>query len=295
MKEEILLIGDGFIGNKLVEKLVEKGYQLNIVSLSTGHDITDRAKMFELISEFQGKKVILMAAIADLNVFEANPALGLDVNVGGVCNVALACSTLHKKLYYISTCCAYGNTPDLPSREVDRVCPSEIYASCKVAGEWIIDGFHKSYDLEYVNLRVATTFGPTMRGALAPAVFINQINEGKHITIHGDGKQTRTMTYIDDEVSGIAAVVDSDITNETVNVSTDEEVSVLQMAQIIKEEMGKPDWPITFVKDRKGQTAKEQIDISKIRRLTGWTPKWTFRDGIKETLKWMKAEKIEKI
>lgn len=294
MKEEILLIGDGFIGNKLVEKLVDQ-YNISIVSLSTGHDITDRKKIFDTINEFGGTKVILMAAIADLNVFEANPALGLDVNVGGVMNVALACSILHKTLYFISTCCAYGNTPDLPSREVDRVCPSEIYASCKVAGEWIIDGFHKSYDLEYVILRVATTFGPTMRGALAPAVFINLVNEGKHITVHGDGKQTRTMTYIDDEVSGIAAVIKSGIVNETVNVSTDEEVSVLQMAQIIAEEMGHENYPITFIKDRKGQTHKEQIDISKIKRLTGWTPKWTFREGIRETLKWMKENDIKKI
>lgn len=294
MKEEILLIGQGFIGNKLASLLSEK-YQVNIASLSTGHDITDRTKMFELIQAFNGKKVILMAAIADLNVFEANPAMGLDVNIGGVCNVTLACSTLKKKLYFISTCCAYGNTPDLPSREVDRVRPSEVYASCKVAGEWIIDGFHKSYDLEYVILRVATTYGPTMRGTLAPAVFINQILQGKRITIHGDGKQTRTMTYIDDEVSGIAAVVDSNITNDIINVSTDEEVSVFNMAGIIIEEMGQNNYPITFIKDRVGQTYKEQIDISKIKRLTGWTPKFTFRQGIKKTLAWMKENNLEQI
>ena len=312
MKEELLLIGSGFIGDKLANQLSEK-YEVKIADIkySPDHDIRDREKVYKLIENFKGKKVVLMAAIANLNDFEKNPELGMDVNMGGVTNLALACTKHKKKLYYISTCCVYGNTPDLPSTEQARPEPSEIYAACKLAGEWIIKGFNKSYDLEYVILRIATTYGPGMRAALAPAVFINQIKRGDPITIHGDGKQTRTLTYIDDEVDGIARVIDSDVVNDTFNISSEEEVSVTYMSHIIREEMGVPDHPVIKIEDRKGQTFTEQIATGKMRDVRiwkgryapdpakvnglGWVAKVTFREGIKRTLAWMKENNLEQI
>lgn len=310
MKEEILLIGAGFIGNKLATKLSEV-YQVGIadISISPEHDIRDREKVYKLIGEFPGKKVVLMAAIANLNDFEKNPELGMDVNVGGVTNVALACHKFKKRLYYISTCCVYGNTPDLPSTEQARPEPSEVYAGAKLAGEWIIKGLNKSYDMEYVILRIATCYGPGMRAALAPAVFINQIKRNEPITIHGTGKQTRTLTYIDDEVEGIARVIVSDVVNDTFNISTEEEVSVTFMASVIREEMGVPNHPVVKIADRKGQTYTEQIATGKMRDVRiwkgryapnpskvnglGWVAKTPFREGIRKTLAWMKENNLE--
>lgn len=290
MREKILLIGSGFIGNKLVPKLAERGYSVVVISIETGHDITDRTQVLNVVQKFPGNKIILVAAVADLNIFEASPAYGLDVNMGGFINVSLACSLHHKKLYFISTCCVYGNTPDLPSSEDSSARPAEIYASCKLASECIIDGLNKSYGLEYVILRIATTYGPTMRSALAPAVFIDQIRQGRPITIHGDGTQTRTMTYIDDEVEGIASAINSAAHNTIVNISTQEELSVLEMARVIAEEMGCANHPVAFIADRETQTRKEQIDASKAYELCGWKAKWTFREGIRETLRWMGYE-----
>lgn len=296
MKEHILLIGSGFIGDKVASRLTEMGFVVNVATKSNGCDITDLQQVRDIIGgEFPGTKVILMAAIADLNVFEADPKTGLDVNIGGVSNVALACHEFKKRLYYISTCCAYGNTKNVPSTENAELNPSEIYAACKLAGEWIVKGFNKSYDLEYVNLRIATTYGPGMRKALVPAVFINQIIRGEPLTIHGDGKQTRTMTYIDDEVDGICAVVASDIVNDTINISTEEEVSVAQMAETIFKAMGYTHYPVSLMQDRKGQTFEEQISARKAKKLLGWNAKVSFKDGIKKTLAWMKEENIGEI
>jgi len=312
MKEEILLIGAGFIGNKLATKLSEV-YQVGIADLqiSPEHDIRDRQKVYKLIGDFPGKKVVLMAAIANLNDFERDPELGMDVNVKGVVNVALACHKFQKRLYYISTCCVYGNTLDLPSTEQARPEPSEVYAAAKLAGEWVIKGLNKSYDLEYVILRIATCYGPGMRSALAPAVFINQIKRNEPITIHGTGKQTRTLTYIDDEVEGIARVIVSDVVNQTFNISTEEEISVTYMSSVIREEMGVPDHPVVKIADRKGQTYTEQIATGKMRDVRiwkgryapspakinglGWVAKISFREGIKKTLAWMKENNLEQL
>lgn len=294
MESKILLIGEGFIGKKVAENLEASGYTVQIIDKKYGQDITDRKLMDKVIKDFTGQKVLLMAAIADLNIFEKDPELGLDVNMNGLINVGLAAAKYNKRLFYISTCCAYGNTKDLPSTEDAEPNPSEIYAACKLAGEWILKGLNKSYDLEYVNLRIATTYGPGMRAALAPAVFINQVKKGQPITIHGDGKQTRTLTYIDDEVEGIATAVRSDIVNETINISSEEELSVNDWANIIVEEMGKNgNVRIINTQDRKGQTFVEQISAEKARKLLNWEAKVTFREGIKKTLKWMEEEGVE--
>jgi len=294
-KQKFLHIGQGFIGNKVISKLKSVGHKVNIFDLQLGQDLRNRQQVYKEIKRGKYDAVILMAAIANLNDFEKDPLLGLDVNIGGLINVANTCADLKTKLYFISTCCVYGNTSDLPSNENSKVEPSEIYAAAKYAGEWIIKGYHNSYDLNYVILRLSTCYGPDMRAALAPGVFINQINQGKPITIHGSGKQTRALTYIDDLVEGIVTIINSGITNETFNVSTEEEKSVNDLVQIIKEAMGKPEWPVKHIPDRKGQTFKEQISTAKAKKLVSWQAKTTLKQGIKKTLKWMKANNLKEI
>ena len=304
---KILHIGQGFIGSKLIKALKKEGYEVDIYDLSFGDDICDRNKIHKVIKKGKYDLVILMAAMANLNDFEKDPLKGMDVNIGGLINVANACSKNKTKLLFISTCCVYGNTKDLPSNENSRCEPSEIYAAAKLAGEWIIKGYNRSYDLEYLILRIATVYGPGMRGALAPAVFINQIKKKEPITIHGHGKQTRTLTYIDDTVSGIMAVIKSGAVNETFNISTEEERSVLELAEIIKKEMGVIYHKTIFVKDRKGQTYKEQINSKKAggwksggKRYAPtsgkandnlrWKAKVNLKNGIRKTLAWMEKD-----
>lgn len=306
---KIAHIGKGFIGLKVIERLKNLGHEVTVLDLPE-FDITNREQVLKELKGYDA--VLLMAAVSNLNYFEADPLKGMDVNMSGLTNVAQACTNEKMLLYYISTCCVYGNTKDLPSSEEARPEPSEIYAACKLAGEWIIKGYNKSFDLDYVILRIATTYGPGMRAALAPAVFINQINKGEPITVHGDGKQTRTLTYIDDEADGIVAVINSGVKNETFNISTEEEKSVNDLIDIIKTEMDKPDHPVMYVKNRKGQTFKEQIDAGKVReiriwkgryaptakkveKVTGWSAKYSLREGIKETLTWMKKNNIMEI
>ena len=302
---KILHIGQGFIGSKLIKSLKEKEHKVDIYDLSFGDDICDRKKIHRVIKKGKYDLVVLMAAMANLNDFEKDPLKGMDVNIGGLINVANACTESKTKLLFISTCCVYGNTPDLPSDENSRCKPSEIYAAAKLAGEWIIKGYNRSYDLKYLILRIATTYGPGMRGALAPAVFINQIKKKEPITIHGHGRQTRTLTYIDDTVGGIISVINSGAVNETFNISSEEEKSVLELAEIIKKEMRTTNHEIAFVEDRKGQTYKEQINSKKAggwksggKRYAPtsgkanndlqWKAKVSLRRGIRKTLAWMK-------
>lgn len=285
MKPRILLIGIGFIGNAVARRLKDLGYQVEEFDLIFGQDMLNIPTLEEAIK--RNDYVIQMAAIADLNVFEAAPLKGMRINIWGTVLVANYCSKYKKRIYYISTCCAYGNTKDLPSNEEARLEPSEIYAEAKVAGEHIIRAYSKSYDLEYVILRIATTYGPEMRDSLAPAVFLGKILSGEPIMVHGDGTQTRTLTYIDDEADGIvAAITHPEVVNETINISSEEELSVRDWIKTIVEVTGQ-EAIITYGPDRKGQTKRELIDASKAKRLLGWEAKYSFKQGIQATYDWM--------
>lgn len=288
MYKKILVIGIGYIGNRVIRQLKQKGFEVEIYDIVFGQDLLDREQLEAAIR--RNDVVLLIAAIADLNIFEDFPLRGMNVNVWGVVLAANYCAKHKIRLYYISTCCVYGNTLDLPSNEESRVEPSEIYACAKLAGEWIIKGYHKSFGLEYVILRIPTTFGSIeMRDSLAPAIFIGKILSDEPIEIHGDGKQTRTLTYIDDTVNGIVSALEHpEVINETINISTTEELSVLDWVNIIEEETrefrgGNPAVS-KLVEDRKGQTFKEQIDVSKAKELLGWEAEISFREGIKRTL-----------
>lgn len=285
MKPKILLIGVGFIGNSVARKLKVLGYQVEEFDLIFGQDMLDIPTLEAAIE--RNDYVIQMAAIADLNVFEAAPLKGMRINIWGTVVVANYCTKHKKRIYYISTCCAYGNTPDLPSNEESKTEPSEIYAEAKLAGEHIIKAYNKSYDLKYVILRIATTYGPEMRDSLAPAIFLGKILSGEPIKVHGDGNQTRTLTYIEDEADGIvAAITHPEVINETINISSQEELSVQDWIKIIVEVTGQ-EAQIEYEQDRKGQTFRESIDVSKAKRLLDWEAKYSFKDGIKETYNWM--------
>ncbi len=281
----ILMLGQGFIGTAVTQKLNDLGYSVEIYTRDTGQDILDMNALE--IAVARNDFIIQMAAVADLNKFEADPLLGMQINLWGTVLCAQACTKYRKRLYNISTCCVYGNTMDLPSNEESLCNPSEIYAEAKLAGEHVIKAYHKSYGLEYVILRIATTYGPGMRGALATAIFLRKILNNESIAIHGTGNQTRTLTYIDDERDGIVAAINHpEIVNETINISSEEERSVMDLAKIIMKTTGK-DVPLDFVNDRKGQTFRELIDARKAYKLLNWKTRYSLEEGIQKTFNWI--------
>ncbi len=143
-------------------------------------------------------------------------------------------------------------------------------------------------------LRLATFYGEGMRAALAPFVFLKKAMRGDPITIHGTGEQTRTFTHISDIVEGIARVLDRGITNEIINITTEEEVSVRTMAELVKSLTGSNS-KIVFIGDRPGQIHKEEIKAEKAKRLLGWEAKIPFQEGLKQSYEWMKDNNLHEI
>jgi len=196
--------------------------------------------------------------------------------------------------------CVYGNQEVAPTTEKSLPNPSEIYAHSKLAGEHIVRGYGKNFEMPWTIIRVPTTHGEGMRSALAIRKFFEQAMKGEDITVHGDGLQTRSLTYIGDVVDAItkillAAVVEGreKVTNQIFNINQDKKVvSALAMAndirRIVQDNTGIRS-KIVHIEQRKGQTFKENISAEKIYRILGWKAKIDWMDSLQKTYNWIKS------
>jgi nucleoside-diphosphate-sugar epimerase len=275
--------GDGFIGKALVARLQAEGHEVRSYDKTSGKDLLDRQALEEQV--LWCDQVFHLAAIADLYYAKAHSMETMSVNVGATMLLAELCSAFGKVLQYASTCCVYGNQEVHPETEKSMPNPSELYACSKYAAEWVINGYNRMYGLRFNHLRFATIYGPGMRSALGVHIFLGQAVRGEPITVHGDGTQTRTLTYIDDLVNGIMAVFNSGKFGEVYNLTTEEAVSATQMAEAIKELTGSAS-EITYIDQRPGQTMHEEISAQKARNELGWAAGVDFKEGLKRTYDW---------
>jgi len=268
---------DGFLGKRLVAQLQAQGVVVRGFDFTQGEDILNSVQVEQAIISSQSTAVIHLAAIADLNVVAKDVQMGQKINVEGTRSVIAACKITGARLLFASTCCAYGNNHCHPSSESSPLCPAEEYAQQKVESEKDITAAGEPH----TSLRLATFYGPGMRPALATAIFLDRASRGLSIQIHGKGTQTRTWTHVDDVVSGIIAVLQTDKYLPVVNISTDESNSVLDLARLACKVVGK-EVDIKHGEDRKGQVFEEQIDNSLLRSI-GWTPKYNLYEGLKHS------------
>ncbi len=288
---KILLTGDkGFIARKLKEKLIEKGH------IVLGYDIVDGYDLLKLNTLEAWVKsadvVYHVAAQADLNtMYEIESARkGVLANVEATHNVAYLCAKYNKWLIYASTVCVYGNQENHPETEDTTLPnPSDLYACSKYAGEWIVKGYSKNFKNPFTILRFATIYGPGMRAALGIHIFLTQALAGKDITVHGDGLQDRTQTYIDDLVDGCVAVVDypENAKGQVFNLTDSNGISAVKMAEDIKALTGSKS-NIVHLPQRDNQTLHEDFDVSKAELLLHWKANTPWEEGLTKTMQWLK-------
>ncbi len=281
--------GRGFIGKRLMAKLEELGHT------PISYDIVDSQDLFNMEALEAAIKsvdaVYHVAAEADLTRMMTleDGHRGVGQNVSATESVAYLCAKHKRWLLFASTLCVYGDVTEYPEREDSTLpSPSEIYAASKYAAEWVIRGYGKSFELEYTILRFATVYGPGMRAALGVYVFLKQALLGEPITVHGEGKQVRTLTYVDDLVNGIVAPLThrEQAHGQIFNITSPEITSAIGMAEQIKE-ITNSNSPIVFVPQRKNNTQHEEPDTLKAEQLLEWKAEYSFQEGLKATLPWM--------
>ena len=278
----IITGGTGFLGKRLNRKLKGKNHQVMSYDIIDGYDILDVKQLEKVMEEFKPDSIIHLAACSDLNIFVKNPKISYKINVIGTRNILKLCEKYNIRLLFASTCCCYGNNNTHPSDETSPTCPTEPYAKSKKESEKDI----LKVGLPHCCMRLATFYGPEMRAALAPAVFLDKAHSNKTIEIHGNGKQTRTLTYVDDIVSGIVTIVENDPKYTIINVTTEEITSVMDMINHAKKCTGN-DIKCVHVNDREGQIYKEMIHSKRLQSF-GWKWEITFEEGMKKSYDYYK-------
>ena len=270
---KILVTGsEGFLGKILCQQLNTAGHEIVRYDISLGKDILDRE---QLAQEMASCTVCIhLAAVADLYIAEHQPELARNLNINATKSLLEIAEELNIRVLFASTVCAYGNNGVAVCVEESPLAPTEVYAESKAEAERL---FYDKLD-KHAILRLATFYGPNMRTSLATSIFIKALKNNEQIHIHGTGLQTRCYTHVDDIASGIIAVMDSE-QNGIYNISSDEEMNVIDLIELISELMGKKANTV-HVNDRFGQINKSKISSKKLQNL-GWKPKYDLRSGLK--------------
>ncbi len=310
--KSILITGGlGFIGSNLAIRLVADGAQVavcdamiegyggnfaNIREVSSDvevhlSDVRDETAMAELV---QGRDVVFHLAAQVSHVLSlSNPYPDIDINIKGTAVVLEACRKRNRDAIVVrsGTRGQYGPAVKLPVSEEAPSDPRGIYEISQLSAEMICRTYTRIHGVRTVPLRLTNVYGP--RGQMKHSHFgvvnwfVRLALEGKPIPIFGTGKILRDFLYVDDCVEAlIAAAAGPSAVGEIVNVGNDRASTFLDVAEILRELVPSTEILFTdFTPERKAQEPGDFVsDISKIRRLLGWEPRVSLREGLARTV-----------
>ena len=288
--------GAGFIGSNLVDQLILEGNEVHVIdNFISGkkENCNDKAiyhnldiSVVEHIDTFkkifEGVDTIFhCAALARVQPSILNPLKYEVNNTLGIMNILKAAADVKvRRLVYSASSSAYGPTDNLPSKESNPINPISPYANQKYYGELCCRMFSEVYGLETVSLRYFNVYGErqNLGGAYATVVgiFINQILEGKPLTINGDGSQRRDFTYVKDVVSANILASNSLKVGrgEVINVGSGKNISINDLADMLsknKKYMKPVNEPFANL-----------ADIGKAKELLNWEPIVDLHSWIKD-------------
>ena len=308
MSRALVTGGAGFLGSHLCDRLIGEGWDVVCVdSLLTGesenlahlreadgfrfvaHDVTRPLEVDGSVDA-----VLHLASPASPRDYLEWPIETLRVGSIGTLNMLEFASAAGARFFLTSTSETYGDPLVHPQPEtywgnVNPIGPRSVYDEAKRFGEAATMAFHRSRGLEVRIARIFNTYGPRMRRMDGRAVptFLQQALTGEAITVHGDGSQTRSLCYVDDLVEGLFRLLTSDETGP-VNIGNPEEVTVLHLAELVREAAGS-DSEIVTTERPVDDPQVRCPDIALARRALGWQPAVPLADGLARTVEWARA------
>ena len=296
--------GAGFLGSHLCDALLRESWSVVAIdNLLTGRlanlDHLRNEPRFELLERdicqpFDVGKI-------DYVFHFASPASPVDYSVHGIPTLKVgslgtfhALEVAHKygaKYLVSSTSECYGDPLEHPQKEtywghVNPIGPRGVYDEAKRFAEAMTMAYHRSHGVDVRIVRIFNTYGEKMRPLDGRVVsnFIVQALAGKPLTVYGDGSQTRSFCYVDDEVRGLLALLDSDHVGP-VNIGNPDEFTVLELAEIVLEVTGSSS-EIVFEPLPVDDPAQRRPDITLAREVLGWEPTVDVRTGVGRTARW---------
>jgi dTDP-glucose 4,6-dehydratase len=302
MSRVVVTGGAGFLGSHLCEVLLDRGDQVIAIDNVITGAVANIEHLFARpgftyvrhdVSTFvwvpgDVDAVLHFASPASPRDYLEMPIQTLKVGSLGTHNCLGLAKAKDARFLLASTSEVYGDPEVHPQPEeywghVNPVGPRGVYDEAKRFAEAITMAYHRYHGLDVRIVRIFNCFGPRMRAQDGRVVsnFLVQALEGKPLTIYGDGSQTRSFCYVDDEVRGIVALLDSDVVGP-VNIGNPHERTVLQLAQLVREVTGS-DSEVVFEPLPVDDPTQRRPDITRARELLGWEPTTDLETGLRRT------------
>jgi dTDP-glucose 4,6-dehydratase len=308
-KERVLITGGaGFLGSHLCERFLKEGFEVIAMdNLITG-DLKNIEHLFKDgsfefynhdVSSFvhvpgELKYILHFASPASPIDYLKIPIQTLKVGSLGTHNLLGLARAKKARILVASTSEVYGDPLVHPQTEeyygnVNPIGPRGVYDEAKRFQEAITMAYHTYHNVDTRIVRIFNTYGPRMRlndGRVLPA-FIGQALRGEDLTVFGDGSQTRSFCYVDDEVEGIYRLLMSDY-NLPVNIGNPDEITIGEFAEEIVKLTGTRQ-KIIYQPLPKDDPKQRQPNITKAKQLLGWEPKVSRAEGLKITYEYFKS------
>ena len=311
MKNILLTGAAGFIGSKVSEMLLKKGYQVvGLDNLNNYYDI--RLKSWRLDHLKQDKRFLFykidienyeeLKSIFQLNQFDAvinlaaragvrysleNPFIYLSTNAVGHLNLLELSKEYNISKFILASTSSLYAGQEVPFREDLPVnTPISPYAASKKAAEAMAYTYHFLYGLDVTILRYFTVYGPAGRPDMATFRFIKWIMEGIPLEIYGDGSQARDFTYLDDIAEGTVKAL-KPVGYEIINLGGDHPYKLSEAISLI-EKYTKRKAELKYKEFHKTDMKTTWADIDKAQKLLNWQPRVNLEEGIKRTVEWTK-------
>jgi dTDP-glucose 4,6-dehydratase len=303
--------GAGFLGSHLCDRLIERGDSVVCLDdLSTGskenvahlleHDrfrlvVTNVSEKVELGDDDPVSAVCHLASPASPPAYLARPFDTLAVGSEGTRRLAELARAHDARFLLASTSEVYGDPEVHPQVEsyrgnVDPIGPRSVYDEAKRFAESLTMAMHRTHGVNVGIVRIFNTYGPRLAPGDGRVVsnFIVQALRGDPLTVYGDGTQTRSLCFVDDEVAGLVALLDSSLTGP-VNIGNPDERTMLELAHFVLEATGSSSG-ITFEPLPQDDPTRRCPDITLARAALGWEPTTGLGEGIERTIEYFERK-----
>ena len=309
---------DGFIGSRLVELLVKKGYKIKALSQYNSfnnwgwiEDIECKDKIEVLTGDIRDPHyckfiakdtdiIFHLAALIAIPYSYIAPDSYVDTNIKGTLNICQAAKEHGNiRVIHTSTSEVYGTAQYTPIDEEHPMQPQSPYSATKIAADAMAMSFYNAFNLPVTIARPFNTYGPRQSARAVIPTIIMQIANGATEIKLGDITPTRDFNYVDDTCMGFIALAEcNESIGQTVNIGSNFEISIGDTLNIIKELM---DSDVKFIVDgqrirpEKSEVFRLCCDNSKIERLTGFKSQVSIKEGLQRTIDWIvKSDNMKK-
>ena len=306
MKSILVTGGAGFIGSNFIRYMLNKYKDYRIIVLDAltyagnrenladlegdpryffyAGDIRDEQVVDNLMSNVDAVVNFAAETHVDRSIHEAGMFIETDIK-GTFVLLEAAKKYGIKRFLHISTDEVYGSIENGSFKEGDLLEPNSPYSASKAGGDLLVRSYLKTFGVPVLITRSSNNYGPYQYPEKLIPLFITNAIDNQQLPLYGDGKNVRDWIYVDDNCSGIDAVLHKGETGKIYNIGAGNERENIFITHTILEHLHKPKSLIKSVKDRPGHDRRYSIDTNEIRAL-GWKPKHNLEDGLKMTIDW---------